>query len=50
LTEKGVREFAALNNASDQQIGRLLLPLSEAARLELVGHMKAIMHLLTTTK
>ena len=50
LTEKGEREFAALNNASDQQIGRLLLPLSEAARLELVGHMKAIMHLLTTTK
>jgi DNA-binding MarR family transcriptional regulator len=50
LTEKGLREFAALNNASDEQIGRLLRPLNEAARGELVDHMKAIMHLLTTTK
>jgi DNA-binding MarR family transcriptional regulator len=49
LTEKGLREFAALNNASDEQIGRLLRPLSETAREELVDHMKAIMHLLTTT-
>ena len=49
LTEKGLREFAALNDASDEQIGRLLRPLSETAREELVDHMKAIMHLLTTT-
>ena len=50
LTEKGRQEFAALNNASDEQIGRLLRPLSEEQHEKLVGHMKAIMHLLTTTR
>ena len=50
LTEKGRQEFAALNNASDEQIGRLLRPLSEEEHEKLVGHMKAIMHLLTTTR
>ena len=50
LTEKGRQEFAALNNASDEQIGRLLQPLSEEEHEKLVGHMKAIMHLLTTTR
>jgi DNA-binding MarR family transcriptional regulator len=46
LTEKGMREFAALNQASDDQIGRLLQPLSEAQRGELAGHMQAVMQLL----
>src|SRR5258707_103490 len=32
LTEKGMREFAALNIASDEQIGRLLQPLNERQR------------------
>jgi DNA-binding MarR family transcriptional regulator len=46
LTEKGEREFAALNIASDEQIGRLLRPLSEGQREALVGHMQAVMRLL----
>lgn len=46
LTEKGEREFAALNSASDEQIGTLLRPLSEGQREELVGHMEAIRQLL----
>src|SRR5579859_925561 len=46
LTEKGEREFALLNSASDEQISHLLHPLSEAQREELVGHMQAVMHLL----
>ncbi|GGB21230.1 MarR family winged helix-turn-helix transcriptional regulator [Puia dinghuensis] len=46
LTEKGQREFGMLNSASDEQIGRILEPLSEAQREELVGHMKAVMQLL----
>ena len=50
LTEKGAREFAVLNRASDAQIGELLQPLNEAQREELVGHMKAITNLLTPAK
>jgi DNA-binding MarR family transcriptional regulator len=46
LTEKGEREFALLNGASDQQIGALLRPLSKGQREELVGHMVAIRQLL----
>ena len=48
LTDKGQREFAALNNASDEQIVELLHPLTEEQREELVDHMNAIMNLLTT--
>ncbi len=48
LTDKGQREFAASNSASDEQIGRLLHPLTEEQRGELVDHMNAIMNLLTT--
>ena len=47
LTEKGMREFGGLNRASDQQIDQLLEPLSEKQRVELVGHMQAVMQLLT---
>src|ERR1700755_3630333 len=47
LTEKGTREFAALNNSSNEQIWALLQPLSEVQRGELVGHMQAVMKLLT---
>jgi len=46
LTERGMREFAALNSASDEQIGRMLRPLTEAHRGELVEHMRAVMELL----
>jgi DNA-binding MarR family transcriptional regulator len=46
LTEKGEREFAVLNSASDEQIGSLLRPLSEGQREELMGHMEAIRQLL----
>ena len=46
LTERGMREFAALNKASDEQIGRMLEPLSEVQRGELLGHMEAVNHLL----
>lgn len=46
LTEKGQREFATLNSASDEQIGRLLQPLSEVQREDLVGHLQAVMQLL----
>jgi DNA-binding MarR family transcriptional regulator len=46
LTPKGTREFQQLNKASDDQIGQLITPLSEAVRQELVAHMKAIMEIL----
>jgi DNA-binding MarR family transcriptional regulator len=46
LTEKGMRIFGTLNQASDAQIGRLLQPLSEAQRNQLVGHLQAVMQLL----
>lgn len=49
LTEKGMREFAALNKASDEQIGRMLEPLNEGQRGELLGHMEAVNHLLDGT-
>lgn len=48
LTEKGMREFGVLNQASDDQIGRWVTPLSETQRGELVGHMQAVMQLLTS--
>ena len=48
LTEKGMREFAGLNQASDVQIGRMLEPLSEAQQVELLGHMEAVMRLLNS--
>jgi DNA-binding MarR family transcriptional regulator/GNAT superfamily N-acetyltransferase len=50
LTERGMREFAALNEASDKQIGQMLEPLNEAQRGELVGHMEAVNHLLNGPK
>lgn len=46
LTEKGMREFGLLNQASDTQIGKLLQPLNEAQREELIGHLRAVMLLL----
>jgi DNA-binding MarR family transcriptional regulator len=46
LTEKGMREFGLLNSASDEQISQLLVPLNEAQRADLVGHMQAVMELL----
>jgi len=42
LSGKGQRVFAALNDASDQQVGRLLQPLNEEQRLRLAGHMHGI--------
>ena len=46
LTDKGQREFVALNAASDGQIGSLVAHLDEGQREELVGHMDAIRGLL----
>ncbi|HVU93989.1 MAG TPA: bifunctional helix-turn-helix transcriptional regulator/GNAT family N-acetyltransferase [Puia sp.] len=46
LTEKGMREFAVLNKASDEQVGQMLEPLSEVQQGELLGHMEAVNHLL----
>jgi len=46
LTDRGMREFVALNRASDEQIGQLLRPLSEGQRGELLVHMEAVMQLL----
>jgi DNA-binding MarR family transcriptional regulator/GNAT superfamily N-acetyltransferase len=46
LTDKGQREFAALNGASDEQISSLVGHLSEEQREELVGHMGAIRRLM----
>lgn len=46
LTEKGTKEFQLLNKASDDQISRLITPLPEPSRQELVAHMKAIMEIL----
>lgn len=46
LTAKGNKLFAALNDASNQQIDALITPLAPAQQQELVHHMQAIMHLL----
>ena len=46
LTDKGQREFVALNAASDGQIGSLVAHLDEEQQEELVGHMHAIRGLL----
>lgn len=46
LTEKGAREFAMLNAASDEQIGSLVGHLREEQREKLVGHMDAIRRLM----
>ena len=46
LTDKGQREFVALNGASDEQISSLVGHLNEEQREELVGHMDAIRRLL----
>ena len=50
LTEKGMREFAVLNKASDEQIGQMLEPLSEGQRGDLLGYMEAMKHLLNGPK
>src|ERR1700742_4764323 len=42
LTEKGQREFATLNSASDEQIGSLVDHLNQEAQEQLVWHMMAI--------
>lgn len=47
LTEKGRNSFVRLNNASDEQIGRLLAPLGEGRRDALVEHMQCITKLLS---
>ena len=49
LTAKGLREFEALNKASDEQIGQLVQPLADEQAEQLVLHMKAIMTILKTT-
>jgi peptidyl-dipeptidase Dcp len=46
LTDKGQREFVALNGASDEQISSLAGHLNEEQQTELVGHMEAIRRLL----
>lgn len=46
LTAKGGKLFAALNEASNQQINTLITPLAPGQQQELVHHMNAIMHLL----
>ena len=46
LTDKGMREFAILNAASDEQITSLLAHLCDEQREELVGHMNAIRRLM----
>jgi DNA-binding MarR family transcriptional regulator/N-acetylglutamate synthase-like GNAT family acetyltransferase len=46
LTEKGQREFATLNSASDEQIGELVDHLNEEQREELVAHMTSIKQLI----
>jgi DNA-binding MarR family transcriptional regulator/GNAT superfamily N-acetyltransferase len=50
LTDKGMREFTALNRASDEQIGQMLEPLSEQQRGELLAHMESVSHLLQGLK
>ncbi|HVV54790.1 MAG TPA: helix-turn-helix domain-containing GNAT family N-acetyltransferase [Mucilaginibacter sp.] len=42
LTEKGKKEFARLNMASDKQVAGLIEPLAGQQRRELVGHMSAV--------
>ena len=49
LTEKGMREFATLNAASDEQMGSLVGHLHDEQREELVGHMDAIRRLMAPT-
>ncbi|HWB90436.1 MAG TPA: helix-turn-helix domain-containing GNAT family N-acetyltransferase, partial [Puia sp.] len=46
LTKKGMREFAMLNAASDEQIGSLVGHLREEQREQLVTHMNAIRRLM----
>lgn len=46
LTAKGEKEFEILNQASNQQIGELLKPLSEKESDQLAAYMKAIMNIL----
>jgi DNA-binding MarR family transcriptional regulator/GNAT superfamily N-acetyltransferase len=46
LTEKGQREFATLNSASDEQIDSLVNHLNEEQRVALVEHMDGIKRLI----
>lgn len=46
LTEKGQRDFATLNTASDEQIGELVDHLNEEQREKLVEHMASIKQLI----
>ena len=46
LTEKGQREFARLNGASDEQMRSLVDHLTDEQREELVGHMRGIRRLM----
>lgn len=50
LTEKGERLFMELTKATEEQVGGLIVHLSEKERDELVGHMQAIRRILQGEK